>query len=98
MVVARGLTLVDDFAAIETDPELTLEKRARLRINLSAELRLLEATLGLSPAARSRLRVEVVRAEDAERRRGRDELASRPLQDSDELAKRRAELRHSIES
>ena len=79
LVAARAMRLVDDEAALEADPDLTAERRTRLRIQISAELRLLEASLGLSPAARSRLRVEIVRGEDAERRRGRSGPAARPL-------------------
>ena len=68
---------------------MTLERKARLKINLSAEMRLMESSLGLSPAGRSRLRVEVVRAEDAERRRERRPAAV----PDDELEARRRELR-----
>ena len=98
LVVERGLTLVDDFALIDADPEMTLEKRARLKINLSAEMRLMESSLGLSPAGRNRLRVEVIRAETAERRRSGAVETSVADPDSDELARRRSELRARIES
>ena len=59
LVVSRALSLVDDLALIETDPDLPLERKARLKIGLSAEMRLMESSLLLAAPFVALLAIEL---------------------------------------
>lgn len=66
----QGLIMVaeiwDAFYEVDDDHELNAGKRARLKIQLAAEIRLQEQRFGLSPIDRRRLQWEIDRGEAAE--------------------------------
>lgn len=78
----RGLVLLaeiwDHFYMVLDDPEIPAEKKARLRLQIAAEIRLQEQRFGLSPLDRRRLQWEIERGEEAEQRTRQRRNASKP--------------------